>query len=240
MNSKVKQALREGATVSDIAAGLSYSVVKNCLYKVLRLKNTEELGKHIVVQGGTMKNDSVVHAFEKLTGHEVFRCNHPELMGAIGCALYARQKQGNIISLEKFIGSSDTTHPQQCHGCENQCLVTVYHFNNGNRYFSGNRCEKVFTNKGQKNEHGINAYTRKLELLFDRKVNIDFPITTIGMPRCLNMYEEYPGIRFLHTATSMLYFLTLLRLPTMKQVQNRLCPIISASRQNWCIVTSKI
>lgn len=197
MNSKVKQALREGATVSDIAAGLSYSVVKNCLYKVLRLKNTEELGKHIVVQGGTMKNDSVVHAFEKLTGHEVFRCNHPELMGAIGCALYARQKQGNIISLEKFIGSSDyTTHPQQCHGCENQCLVTVYRFNNGNRYFSGNRCEKVFTNKGQKNEHGINAYTRKLELLFDRKVNIDFPITTIGMPRCLNMYEEYP---FWHT-----------------------------------------
>lgn len=83
MNSKVKQALREGATVSDIAAGLSYSVVKNCLYKVLRLKNTEELGKHIVVQGGTMKNDSVVHAFEKLTRHEVFRCNHPELMGAI-------------------------------------------------------------------------------------------------------------------------------------------------------------
>lgn len=234
MNSKVKQALREGATISDIAAGLSYSVVKNCLYKVLRLKSTEELGKHIVVQGGTMKNDSVVHAFEKLTGHEVFRCNHPELMGAIGCALYAQQKQDNVIPLEEIIDNSDyTTHQQQCHGCENRCLVTIYRFNNGNHYFSGNRCEKVFTNKGQKAEHGVNAYTRKLELLFDRKVNVDLPITTIGIPRGLNMYEEYPfWYTLLHTAISTSYFLTLPRLPTMKRAQNRSCPIISASRQN--------
>ena len=197
MNSKVKQALREGATINDIAAGLSYSVIKNCLYKVLRLKNTEELGNYIVVQGGTMKNDSVVHAFEKLTGHDVYRCNHPELMGAIGCALYARQQQGNAVSLEEILDSSDyTTQQQQCHGCENQCLVTAYRFNNGNRYFSGNRCEKIFTNKGTETQHGTNAYKRKLELLFDRKSNIDSPIKTIGIPRCLNMYEEYP---FWHT-----------------------------------------
>lgn len=93
MNSKVKQVLREGASVSDIAAGLSYSVVRNCLYKVLRLKDTSALGEHIVVQGGTMRNDSVVRALEKLTGKRVLRSDCPELMGAWGCALYAMQAQ---------------------------------------------------------------------------------------------------------------------------------------------------
>lgn len=91
MNSKVKQVLREGASVADIAAGLSYSVVKNCLYKVLQLKDTEILGDHIVVQGGTMRNDSIVRSLEKLTGKQTFRSNCPELMGALGCALYAKQ-----------------------------------------------------------------------------------------------------------------------------------------------------
>lgn len=101
MNSKVKQVLREGATVDDIAAGLAYSVVKNCLYKVLKLKNVSVLGKNIVVQGGTMRNDAVVRTLELLTGTEVTRCNIPELMGAFGCALYAMQHPGNLSLLTR-------------------------------------------------------------------------------------------------------------------------------------------
>ncbi len=212
MNSKVKQALREGASVTDIAAGLSYSVVKNCLYKVLRLKNTKELGDHVVVQGGTMKNDSVVRAFEKLTGHEAFRSNHPELMGAIGCALFARQSAHSPISLASLLDqASCTTHSQQCHGCENQCAITVYCFAGGNRYYSGNRCEKVFSNHNTPHKQGLNAYTDKLRLLFDRDLPVGQPRSTVGIPRCLNMYEEYP---FWHTLLSRCGIQTVLSSPS--------------------------
>lgn len=197
MNSKVKQALREGATVADIAAGLSYSVVRNCLYKVLRLKHTAELGEHIVVQGGTMKNDAVVRAFEKLTGHDVFRSDCPELMGAIGCALYAQRYADVDVSLDELVGRATyTTRQQQCHGCENQCRITAYRFGNGNRYYSGNRCEKIYNNKGVGQTVGLNVYTDKLKLLFDRDPAEQAPMGTVGIPRCLNMYEEYP---FWHT-----------------------------------------
>ena len=102
MNSKVKQVLREGASVADIAAGLSYSVVKNCLYKVLQLKKPDELGKHIVVQGGTMRNDAIVRGLEKLTGKEIFRSDCPELMGALGCALYAKQLKTPKLQIWKI------------------------------------------------------------------------------------------------------------------------------------------
>ena len=212
MNSKVKQALREGAGLGDIAAGLSYSVVKNCLYKVLRLKSTEELGPHIVVQGGTMKNDSVVRAFEKLIGREVFRSNHPELMGAIGCALYARQYASADATLDEVLGSASyTTRPQNCHGCENQCLITTYRFANGNRYYSGNRCEKVFTNKGTEQRQRQNVYARKEHLLFDRHIEVEHPIAVIGIPRCLNLYEEYP---FWHTLLNRCGLRTVLSAPS--------------------------
>lgn len=198
MNSKVKQVLREGASVADIAAGLSYSVVKNCLYKVLQLKNTDELGEYIVVQGGTMRNNSIVRALEKLTGKQISRSDCPELMGALGCALYARQiKNTSNIDLENMLQRAEYTSKQnQCRGCENQCTVTQYKFNNGNYYYSGNRCEKIFSNKGNQSNQGINAYSHKTKLLFDRKTEIVNPSLTIGIPRCLNMYEEYP---FWHT-----------------------------------------
>lgn len=200
MNSKVKQALREGATVGDIAAGLAYSVVKNCLYKVLRLKGPEELGSHVVVQGGTMRNDAVVRAFEKLTGCNVFRSDRPELMGAIGCALYARANLGQAVPIGDMLACSTcTTSRHHCRGCENGCLVTSYAFGNGNRYYSGNRCERIFTNKGAKVEPGVNAYSHKLEALFGRHIDVASPKATIGIPRCLNMYEEYP---FWHTLFS--------------------------------------
>ena len=199
MNSKVKQAMREGAAVPDIAAGLSYSVVKNCLYKVLRLKDTSELGQNTIVQGGTMRNDSVVRAFEKLTGKEVFRSSYPELMGAIGCALHARKFEQNETSLDELSGrASYTTRQRQCHGCENNCFITTYTFANGNRYHSGNRCERMFTNRGTI-QQGMNAYAYKLDLLFNRPCELESPRAVIGIPRCLNMYEEYP---FWHTLFS--------------------------------------
>ena len=192
MNSKVKQALREGATMGDIAAGLSYSVVKNCLYKVLKLKSTSELGKSIVVQGGTMRNDSVVRAFEKIVGVQVARTDHPELMGAVGCAIHARSFASSDSVSDLLGRSSCTVAQRQCHGCENCCAISVYRFAGGGTYYSGNRCERVFNNKGKNYVKGTNVYADKLALLFDRK-GCDTPAKgRIGIPRCLNVYEEYP------------------------------------------------
>ena len=198
MNSKVKQVLREGAQVADIAAGLSYSVVKNCLYKVLQLKNPDELGEHIVVQGGTMRNDAIVRGLEKLVGKDVSRSDCPELMGALGCAIYAQQQpMAHGYTLDEMLNrASYTSKLLQCKGCDNQCTVTRYTFNGQNEYYSGNRCEKVFSNQGSAQFKGINAYERKLELLFDRKAELKQPRLTVGIARGLNMYEEYP---FWHT-----------------------------------------
>ena len=198
MNSKVKQALREGATVSDIAAGLAYSVVKNCLYKVLKLRDVSQLGSHIVVQGGTMRNDAVVRALETLAGIEVARCDMPELMGAYGCALYARRYSRGGVTLDELLDKAGyTSRTLHCKGCDNQCLVVRYRFANGHDYFSGNRCEKVFANGGgDRPRKGINAYEKKNRLLFDREPLKGPSAITIGIPRCLNMYEDYP---FWHT-----------------------------------------
>lgn len=198
MNSKVKQVLREGTSVDNIAAGLTYSVVRNCLYKVLRLKDPEALGNRIVVQGGTMRNDSVVRAFERMTGKEVGRSDHPELMGAIGCAIHAMESASDSgISLSEMLdGTECRTDTLACHGCQNRCAVTRFRFDNDNVYYSGNRCEKAFSNKGQSAAHGLNAYERKRHLLFDRNASPDAPLMNIGIPRCLNTFEDYP---FWHT-----------------------------------------
>lgn len=197
MNSKVKQVLREGATINDIAAGLAYSVVKNCLYKVLKLKDISVLGNDIVVQGGTMRNDAVVRAIELLTGAEVARCDTPELMGAFGCALYAMKHQGESVSLNEIINKAQySARSLYCKGCDNRCLVIRYQFESSKSYYSGNRCEKVFTNGESGNRKGLNVYRQKEELLFHRSVEIAVPKQIIGIPRCLNMYEEYP---FWHT-----------------------------------------
>lgn len=194
MNSKVKQVMREGASVADISAGLAYSVIKNCLYKVLKLRGNDALGQHIVVQGGTMKNDSVVRAFELLTKTKVARSNIPEMMGAYGCALSAAHHQTAARSLDDLLaGATYETRMLQCKGCENQCLVSRYKFKDHN-FYSGNKCEKVFNNKGGNHVPGENIYGIKYKLLFDR------PTTgsegsihrRIGIPRVLNMYEDYP------------------------------------------------
>lgn len=198
MNSKVKQSLREGATEADIAAGLAYSVVKNCLYKVLKLTDSSQLGKNIVVQGGTMRGDAVVRALELLTGATVSRSNMPELMGAYGCALYAKEHSGRTeASLEQMLQKAIYTQKLlNCHGCDNQCTVTRYRFSSGNSYYAGNRCERVFSN-GEGKLHGQNIYKQKNQLLFARHTEkTGMPLFTIGLPRCLNMYENYP---FWHT-----------------------------------------
>ena len=202
MNSKVKQALREGATVSDIAAGLAYSVVKNCLYKVLKLRDVSQLGDHIVVQGGTMRNDAIVRALELQTETEVTRCDIPELMGAYGCALYAESRRHAAVPLGDMLEKARyTSKPLHCKGCDNQCLVVRYEFGNGQKYYSGNRCERVFTNGGaDKPRKGINAYQYKNALLFDRDGFAGQPRLTIGVPRVLNMYEDYPFWHTLFTA----------------------------------------
>ncbi len=197
MNSKVKQVLREGASIADISAGISYSVIKNCLYKVLKLHGSDNLGGKIVVQGGTMRNDSVVRAFELLTNTEVARSNMPELMGAYGCALHAISETSNeparsiddLLSLAHY-----ETKQLQCKGCENHCYVSRYTFAGGNKYYSGNKCERVFNNKGKNDVKGENIYTYKYQLLFDRPTQSETSEGkhTIGIPRILNMYEEYP------------------------------------------------
>ena len=215
MNSKVKQVLREGASVADISAGISYSVIKNCLYKVLKLHGNENLGGKIVVQGGTMRNDAVVRAFELLTHTEVARSNMPELMGAYGCALHAAkalaackapaffdstiQTDGDIHSrsIDELLSLSHyETKQLQCHGCENHCYVSRYTFAGGNKYYSGNKCERVFNNKGKNDAKGENVYTYKYHLLFDREniqnQRVQIEKVKIGIPRILNMYEDYP------------------------------------------------
>lgn len=214
MNSKIKQVLREGANIEDIAAGLSYSVVKNCLYKVLKIKDNSELGKEIVLQGGTMKNDSVVRAFELLTDCKVYRSNISELMGAYGSAIYAKNSVKNEgISLENLLPYTEyTTKEIECKGCENSCIINKYTFSNNNTYYSGNKCENIFTNSGEKQIKGKNIYTEKYKLLFNRK-----PIKTynnslvIGIPRALNIYENYP---FWHSLFSSCGIKTILSDPS--------------------------
>ncbi|MDL2254796.1 acyl-CoA dehydratase activase-related protein, partial [Bacteroidales bacterium OttesenSCG-928-J16] len=204
MNSKVKQAMREGAEIEDIAAGLSYSVVKNCLYKVLKLKDTKELGEHIVAQGGTFRNLSIVRTLELLTGKEVSFSDMPELMGAFGAALYAKEnvEKAAPALLETIIGSrAFETDFTQCQGCENGCYVKEFRFSNGNNYYSGNKCEKIYSNKAEGFEKGVNLYQEKYKLLFSNRksVNQESAKVTVGIPRGLNMYENYP---FWHTLLS--------------------------------------
>ena len=191
MNSKVKQSLREGASVADISAGLSYSVVKNCLYKVLKI-GSHSIGKNIVVQGGTMRNDAIVKAFENIMGTKVFRSSSPELMGAYGCAVAAAEsvKSKEQVAAKEIRLSDFETKELHCKGCENQCLVTKYSFANGKTYFSGNKCEKVFTSTAKK-EKAENIYAYKLERVF-RNTSSDNPVLTLGIPRVLNMFEDFP------------------------------------------------
>jgi len=200
MNSKVKQSLRENAGMDDIAAGLAYSVVKNCLYKVLKISNLKQLGDHIVVQGGTFRNDGVYRALELLSGKSVGSTDHPELMGALGAALYARslweKENANKYTLTIELPNADNinTKELQCKGCTNNCSVLRFKFENGNICYAGNKCEKIFYNKSVAQKGGYNGFDEKNEILFNRGVNADNiqQGKTIGIPRVLNMFDNYP------------------------------------------------
>ncbi|MDR2979011.1 MAG: acyl-CoA dehydratase activase-related protein [Bacteroidales bacterium] len=201
MNSKVKQSLREGCPIEDIAAGLSYSVVKNCLFKVLKLKSVDELGDHIVVQGGTFRNPSIIRCLELLTGKEVHISNFPELMGAYGAAIYALKNANNTkekpLSIEEIldINTFETTN-LSCKGCENKCSIKKFVFSNQKSYYSGNKCERIFSNAEEKEEKGDNFHEIKYQMLFNRESQLEKPLLTMGIPRGLIMYEDYP---FWHT-----------------------------------------
>jgi predicted CoA-substrate-specific enzyme activase len=205
MNSRVKQALREGTSIDDISAGLAYSVIKNALYKVLKITDPALLGEHIIVQGGAFRNPAVQRALETLIGRSVVCPDLAELMGAYGAALSARdQYLGGEKGASVFAGLDNLTEPGQyqrreihCKGCGNTCAVTKLGFSNGNSFFSGQRCERIFSNNVKKARKGTSVPALKLSLLFEREVlPKQAGRLTIGIPRVLNMFENYP---FWHT-----------------------------------------
>ncbi len=199
MNSNVKQAQKEGASVADISAGLAYSVIKNALFKVIRITKASDLGDNIVVQGGTFYNDAVLRAFEYIAEGEVIRPDIAGIMGAFGAALIARErytlhpKQTTMLSLDEIINLKWTTSMEHCQGCINHCALTINEFEGGRRYISGNRCERGLGLEKKKNDIP-NLYDYKYHRLFNYKSlpESEAPRGVIGIPRVLNMYELYP------------------------------------------------
>lgn len=197
MNSRVKQAQKEGAQVGDISAGLSYSVIKNALLKVIKIRDPKEMGEKIIVQGGTFLNDAVLRSFELISEREAVRPNIAGLMGAFGAALIARERytgKASVLISRESIGDFDyNTELQRCKLCNNNCLLTINEFSDGSRFVSGNRCERGA---------GIESFTQDVPNLYDYKykrvtgyrqaVGINYSRGTVGIPRVLNMYENYP------------------------------------------------
>ena len=196
MNSSVKQAQKDGASVANISAGLSISIVKNALYKVIRPSSKADIGQHIVVQGGTFLNDCVLRAFEQEMGLNVVRPNIAGLMGAYGAALYAQRryldnpKPSSIIKLAELKSFQHTVKGVTCGLCNNHCHLTINIFASGKRFISGNRCERPITHMAPQND--LNLYRQKLELL-QALPNLDTPKRGVmGIPMGLNMYELLP------------------------------------------------
>mgnify|MGYP000669291869 CR=1 FL=1 len=218
MNSKVKQVLREGGALGDISAGLAYSVIKNCLNKVLKISDPKSLGEHIVVQGGTFRNPAVLRAMELVAGRSVIRPDRSELMGAWGAALLSRdlyQKQEKSVE-SSFIGwenlglaAAYEKKNLTCRGCENLCAVVRLSYperkkEDGTKaqFYTGNKCEKIFSNQARGSRTGVNLPEIKRELLFSRSGS---PVTTssrgrIGIPRVLNIWDDFPFWNTLFTS----------------------------------------
>lgn len=195
MNSNVKQAQKEGAAVADISAGLAYSVIKNALYKVIKLASAEELGRHIVVQGGTFHNRAVLRAFEKIAGVEAVCPDISGIMGAFGAALLARAhytgEPTSMLPPEKIAELTYTVKSLHCAGCSNHCALTVNTFAHGGRHISGNRCEKGL-GAAQSAHRAPNMVEYKRERMFAYPPLAQPTRGTIGIPRVLNLYENYP------------------------------------------------
>ena len=205
MNSSVKQAQKDGATIENISAGLSISVVKNAIYKVIRAASPEELGRHIVVQGGTFYNEAVLRAFEKEMGVEVIRPDIAGLMGAFGAALYGKGKAVNeqvstLLDRKALETFSQETRSEICGRCGNNCQLTINTFADGTTFISGNRCDRPVTGEADSGELNLYEYKRKLILGYKPGTN---KRGKIGLPLCLNFWELYP---FWHTFFTKLGF----------------------------------
>ncbi len=198
MNSSVKQAQKDGASIENISAGLSISVVKNALYKVIRTSSADNLGDNIVVQGGTFLNDAVLRAFEKEIGKNVIRPNIAGHMGAFGCALYAKRQiisdktdKSNILSIEELNNFTHKIKVVNCGLCANNCRLTVNTFDNGRNFIGGNRCEKPIMKSGSTSKIKLNMFEYKRELLSEYKP-VPGSRGKIGIPMVLNFYELLP------------------------------------------------
>ena len=203
MNSKIKQAQKEGYSVGDISSGLSYSIIKNAIQKVMKVRDVKTLGKNIVVQGGTFYNDAVLRAFELVVGKNVVRPDIAGLMGAYGVALLAQEQynanldmeyRSTIFKSEELENLNIKISHIRCKGCENNCLLTINTFENGKKFISGNRCEKGAGNQESDTKELPNIYKYKFERLFSYEPlsETNAKRGTIGIPRVLNMYEDYP------------------------------------------------
>ena len=198
MNSKIKQVQKEGADVSSIAAGIAYSVVKNALYKVIRLKNAAQIGEKIVVQGGTFNNDAVLRSFEIITGRSVVRPDIAGIMGAYGAALlskdhYRHGDVSGVLSQESLNGFNAESVTKHCGGCTNECLLTVLTFPGKRRFVTGNRCERGSgAEQMQRDIPNLMDYKYKRLFNYQPLSKENAPRGEIGLPRALNMYEHYP------------------------------------------------
>ena len=198
MNSKVKQAQKEGAEVSDISAGLAYSVIKNALFKVIKVSDASELGKHIVVQGGTFYNNAVLRSFEKIANCEAIRPDIAGIMGAFGAALIARERyvdcEGTtMLSIEDIESLEYRTTMTKCKGCTNNCRLTINHFSGGRKFVTGNRCEKGLGKEKTKNNlPNLFEYKSQRYFGYIPLAEEDAKRGVIGIPRVLNMYDNYP------------------------------------------------
>lgn len=206
MNSKVKQAQKEGASVADISAGLAYSVIKNALFKVIKVSDASELGKKIVVQGGTFYNNAVLRSFETIANCQAVRPDIAGIMGAFGAALIARErykdgKQTTMLSIEEIENLEYSTSMAKCKGCTNNCRLTINKFSGGRKFITGNRCERGLGKEKSKNTVP-NLFEYKTQRYFGYEPLSEEQATrgTVGLPRVLNMYENYPfWFTFFHT-----------------------------------------
>ncbi|MDR1018778.1 MAG: 2-hydroxyacyl-CoA dehydratase [Lachnospiraceae bacterium] len=209
MNSKVKQAQKEGASVADISAGLAYSVIKNALFKVIKVSDATELGKHIVVQGGTFYNKAVLRSFEKIADCNVVRPDIAGIMGAFGAALIAKERYEEklkacggtvgedtsitkILPIEEILSLEYKTTMAKCKGCTNHCRLTINHFSGNRKFITGNRCEKGVGKEKVSTDEVPDLFAYKLERYFGYEPLTGGKRGKIGIPRVLNMYENYP------------------------------------------------
>ena len=225
MNSRVKQAQKEGAEVGDISAGLSYSVIKNALTKVIKIKSPDEMGQKIIVQGGTFYNDAILRCFEIISEREAVRPDIAGLMGAYGCALiakreYAPDKKTSIISPSAAENITSTVKQVRCGKCTNNCLLTINKFSDGKSFISGNRCERGAGGEAKANTVP-NLYEYKYKRLFEHYKSLEAdkaPRGIVGLPRALNMYENYP---FWHTFFTKLGFSVVLSDKSSKKLYEK-------------------